>query len=64
MRYDILENKKIGVKKLIPKILEEFTIVIPKILEEFTIVITIVNFSDIFGISFLPSNLTHSNIWF
>ena len=27
LRYDILENKKFDVKKLIPKITEEFTIV-------------------------------------
>ena len=28
LRYDVLKNKKLDVKKLIPKILEEFTIVI------------------------------------
>ena len=28
LRYDILKNKKIDVKKLIPKVSEEFSIVI------------------------------------
>ena len=33
LRYDILKNKKIDVKKLIPKISEEFSIVITRPLQ-------------------------------